>query len=157
MILFPKARRRRPGIYLYRTRKHMRRGTEWGYGGMSTHLPKRALCHKGTCQHGNCLEKPWYDLVVSYHELRLPWWLGWKWFLLSIETVMIALTRPRYNDQKNPRRSKVRKVQQGLQRHARDMALRFGQPAPEPGYSSTIMLIGAALVVASIAGMVLSR
>jgi hypothetical protein len=128
MKLFPKARRRKPGIYAYRTRRHLRRGTEWGYAGMSTNLPKRYQCHAGTCAHTNCREKPWYDLKGAYFELRLPWWLGWKWFLLLIETIMIAVLRPRYNTQKNPRRSKVRPRQQQVQRSVRN--LRASLPGP---------------------------
>lgn len=146
-VIFPKARRYKPGLYAYRTRKHLRRGVEWGYAGMSTNLPKRYLCHQGKCVHVNCTEKPWYDLVASYHELRLPWWLGWKWFLLSIETIMIFVLRPRYNDQKNPRRSKVRRAQQAIQRANRDALRAAGEAELNRGinlsWAPYVVIVGA--------------
>lgn len=117
------AKRRKPGLYLYRTRRHLAPWrTEWGYAGMSTQLEMRNECHAGTCgRHQGCAGgKPWWDLVVRRRTLRLPWWLGWKWFLLSIETVLIVVTRPRYNTQKNPRRTKVPPAAQRLQRAVRD-------------------------------------
>lgn len=152
MKLFPRARRRRPGIYAYRTRKHLRRGTEWGYAGMSTSLPDRFKCHAGTCgKHIACAGgKPWYDLKAAYYELRLPWWLGWKWFLLSIETIMIVVLRPRYNVQKNPRRSKVGKVQQGLQRAQRERARAVGQEVLRA--SITDLVIRSAAILLIVAG-----
>jgi hypothetical protein len=124
--LFPKARCRKPGVYAYRTRRHLRRGTQWGYAGYSTNLPMRYRCHAGTCAHSNCHEKPWYDLKTAYFELRLPWWLGWKWFLLSIETLLILALRPRYNSQKNPRRSKARSRQQQVERSIRNLRAATG-------------------------------
>ena len=54
--------------------------------------------------------------------LRLPWWLGWDWVLLPLETVAIALLMPRYNWQKNPRPGKVGPRDQALQRRQRDLA-----------------------------------
>ena len=111
MKLFPNARRRHPGVYIFRTRKHLGWGTEWGYAGKSNHLALRKLQHA---------DKPWSDLVVYYKAFELPWWLGWQWVTLSLETLLILVTRPRYNWQKNPRRSKVGPVSQKLQRAARD-------------------------------------
>lgn len=158
MKLFPKTRRRKPGIYAYRTRRHLRRGTEWGYAGMSTNLPKRYLCHAGTCVHTGCREKPWYDLKAAYFELRLPWWLGWKWFLLSIETVLILLLRPRYNWQKNPRRSKVGPRQQMVERSVRNLraAMGGGRLKASP-LDILIRAVAVILVVAGPAGYLLTR
>jgi hypothetical protein len=155
--LFPKARRRRPGVYVYRTRRHLRRGTEWGYAGMSTNLPKRYRCHAGTCKH-NCHEKPWYDLKAAYFELRLPWWLGWKWVLLSIETILIAVLRPRYNTQKNPRRSKVPPGAQQVQRAIRNARAIAGDGRLRPSPLDLLIRITAAcLIVGGPLGYLLTR
>lgn len=94
-------------------------GTEWGYVGKSRDLPSRARDHAGTGRWG-AVQKPWFDVVAYRWELRLPWWLGWDWVTLSLETVAIWLLRPRYNWQKNPRRSKVGPIHQAVQRAARD-------------------------------------
>jgi hypothetical protein len=111
VILFRKARRRHPGVYVYLTRRHLGRGVEVGYVGKSNFLELRKVQHES---------KPWADLVVGYHALRLPWWLGWQWVTLSLETLVILVLRPRYNWQKNPRRSKTGPRVQALQRAARD-------------------------------------
>jgi hypothetical protein len=111
VIIFRKARRRHPGVYVYLTRRHLRRGVEVGYVGKSNHLALRKVQHES---------KPWADLVVGYHALRLPWWLGWQWVTLSLETLVILALRPRYNWQKNPRRSKVGPATQTVQRLVRD-------------------------------------
>lgn len=157
MKLFPRARRRRPGLYAYRTRKHLRRGTEWGYAGYSTNLPLRYRCHQGTCTHVNCAEKPWYDLKAVYVELRLPWWLGWHWLLKSIETVMIVALRPRYNTQKNPRRGKVRPAQQQVQRSVRNLRRSLPATPEAPLIDMTIRIVAAALIIAGPVGWYLTR
>lgn len=117
-------KRREPGIYLYRTRRHLQPWrTEWGYAGKSKNLNIRELCHKGECRrHSGCIEKPWHDLVIYRWKWQLPWWMGWDWILLPLETLMIWLVRPRYNTQKNPRRDKVRPAEQAIQRRVRDGA-----------------------------------
>lgn len=111
------------GVYLYRTRRHMRPGTEWGYAGKSRNLRLRDDCHRGLCtRHPGCAGgKPWSDLVVRRHALELPWWLGFDWITLSLETALIFITRPRYNVQKNPRWNKVPKGLQMAQRRAREL------------------------------------
>jgi hypothetical protein len=113
-----------PGVYLYRTRRHMRPGTEWGYAGKSRSLELRSDCHEGRCtRHPGCAGgKPWSDLVVRRHTLELPWWLGFDWITLSLETVLIWVTRPRYNLQKNPRRNKTGTSLQLAQRRAREIS-----------------------------------
>lgn len=115
-------RRRKPGVYAYRTRRHLApTRVEWGYVGKSRNLDIRAKCHAGTCgRHASCIEKPWQDLIVRRHTIRLPWWLGWDWVTLPLETALIWALRPRYNVAKNPRRGKVPIVAQRLQRAARD-------------------------------------
>jgi hypothetical protein len=99
-------KRRQPGIYAYRTRRHLRPATEWGYVGKSRHLPSRHLDHLGQGRYGHAA-KPWADLIVARYTITLPWWLGLDWLTLSLETLAILALRPRYNWAKNPRRSKV--------------------------------------------------
>lgn len=115
-------KRRKPGVYIYRTRRHHAPWrTEWGYAGKSLNLDIRDQCHGGTCgRHQGCIEKPWWDLKVSRFTLRLPWYLGWDWVILSVETALVAATRPRYNWQKNPSRHKIPPSMQRMQRQARD-------------------------------------
>jgi len=160
MILFPRARRRSPGIYWYRTRRHLRRGTEWGYVGKSNHLALRADCHEGRCtRHPACAGgKPWSDLIVRRRSLELPWWLGWQWVTLSLETGLIFALRPRYNWQKNPRRSKVPYRIQQMERAARESARRWGDIEHEPhGVSTLITLTAIAMIVAGIVGTLATR
>lgn len=141
MILFRKARRRHPGVYVYLTRRHLRRGVEVGYVGKSNHLALRKVQHES---------KPWADLVVGYRALRLPWWLGWQWVTLSLETLVILVLRPRYNWQKNPRRSKAGPRVQLLQRQARDVArLSGGRDHPVRVFSpgSLVPVLAVAMIV----------
>lgn len=112
-------KRRTPGWYLFRTRRHQRAGTEWGYVGKSRHLAARRRDHEGTGAWGH-QAKPWIDLVVYYKAIRLPWWLGWNWALGPIEALIIFSLRPRYNSQLNPRPSKVGPRKQLEQRQYRD-------------------------------------
>ena len=123
-------RKRKAGIYAYRTRRHLSPWrTEWGYVGESWNLAMRDRCHGGTCgRHSSCVEKPWYDLVVRRYAFQLPWWLGWKWVLRSMETIAIIALRPRYNVAKNRRWRRTPLVVQRLQRHARDTAAAGGSP-----------------------------
>lgn len=164
MILFPRARRRSPGVYVYRTRRHrpIVRRTEWGYVGKSNHLARRADCHEGRCtRHPGCRGgKPWADLIVNRHQLRLPWWLGWQWVTLSLETCIILALRPRYNLQKNPRRSKVPTKVQTLQRAARDRAGTIGagtglQVAGTVG--RLVPVLGTLLILTGVAGWWITR
>lgn len=158
MILFRKARRRTPGIYLYRTRRHQRRGTEWGYVGKSNHLNLRADCHEGRCtRHPACAGgKPWADLIVWRGQLRLPWWLGWQWITLSLETIVILVLRPRYNSQKNPRRSKVPARVQQIQREARDRYHVFGQSTWHP-MDAVVRVTATVMILAGLCGWLLTR
>jgi hypothetical protein len=129
------AKRRQPGVYAYRTRQHLfPMRTEWGYVGKSKHLPSRDRDHRGTGAWGH-KAKDWMDLTVYRKTIRLPWWLGWDWILLPLETLVILILRPRYNWAKNPRPGKVGPREQAQQRFRRDalaatgevpMALRVG-------------------------------
>lgn len=117
-------RRRRPGIYAYRGRRHLTGGREWLYVGQSKHEYLRHLDHAGQGNYGK-EEKPWFDLVDRRMVLRLPWWLGFTWILLAIEAVAIRALRPRYNLAGNPRRSKVGPRLAADQRAQRD-SIRWG-------------------------------
>lgn len=112
-------RRRKPGVYCYITRRHRGGGREIGYVGKSRHLPSRDRDHRGVGRYGHA-EKPWVDLIVRRRMLMLPWWLGWDWITLFLETLAIWVLRPRYNTQKNPRLSKVGPRMQAVQRMQRD-------------------------------------
>lgn len=162
MILFRKARRRHPGIYWYRTRKHRRPGTEWGYVGKSNHLARRADCHEGRCaRHPGCAGgKPWADLIVRRGCLELPWWLGWQPVTLAVETIVILVLRPRYNWQKNPRRSKVPPSVQKRQREHRDaLALHSPRihPARQLDLGVLVPVLGVVLILAGATGWLFTR
>ena len=113
-------KRRRPGVYAYRTRRHLGAGTEWGYVGKSRNLATRDRCHHGTCHHP-CPAKSWIDLEVPRYTIPLPWWLGFDFITLSLETLVILALLPRYNWQKNPRKDKVGPRGQLEQRAERDL------------------------------------
>jgi len=112
---YRKVRRRRGGVYLVRVQKHSLRprwlrwlGTrENGYVGETVSYHLRQRDHLGQGRHGQA-EKDWADLKpVWYRVIPLPWWLCWKWVLRPLETLVMLLTWPRYNTDKNkwnPRR-----------------------------------------------------
>jgi hypothetical protein len=149
MILFPKARRRHPGFYVYRTQRHLARGTEWGYAGKSNHLARRKIQHE---------TKEWADLVVWYKAFELPWWLGWQWVTLSLETLVIFALRPRYNWQKNPRLSKVGPIGQKAQRAERDRR-RLAGTYIERRYDATFLIrfTAIAMILIGITGWAFTR
>lgn len=125
MKFIARAKRRRAGIYLFRTDKHFRRGRENGYVGRSNDMAKREECHLGMCgRHANCEPKDWTDLRPRRHTLiRLPWWASWKWVQAPLEFMAVKLLLPRYNVQlnkRNPRRISPRTARN--QRAARDSA-----------------------------------
>lgn len=148
-------KRRKPGIYVFRTRRHRAAGTEWGYAGKSRNLAARKRDHEGTGAWGHAA-KPWMDLVVWYGALRLPWWLGWPWVLGPLEALTIALLRPRYNTQLNPRRSKVGPRTQAVQRQQRD---RLGNAPTALSRATDIAVRGlaAVLILGGLAGWLVSR
>ncbi len=142
-------RARKPGIYAYRTRKHRNPfRSEWGYVGRSNRLDLR---------DGQHAAKPWYDLVKKRYTLPLPWWLGWRWVLAPLETLLILLLLPRYNWQKNPRPGKVGPTQQRLQRQQRE-----GYGGPFAPYAARLSVwvwraAGVACLVAGIGGALWGR
>lgn len=149
MKLIERAKRRRAGVYLARTRKHAGRGRENGYVGQSNNVPIRIKQHFG--QDSRHPEKPWADLDPVWHVLWLPWWLSWKWAQNPLEAIAIRLLLPRYNDKLNhgnPRR--VPLSDQKRQRAIRDgLAFQVSarHPMPHLGYR----LAGAALMLAAVA------
>jgi hypothetical protein len=154
MVRLKGARRRRPGIYGYRTRKHGKRfRTEWGYIGKSTYPDMRDKCHQGMCIHEGHEQKPWYDLTSRQRILiRLPWFMGWDFILLPLEWVVIQILRPRYNvtgNLRNPRRVPL-KVQ-ALQRAARDVG-RVPVSHTAKGFTLSVLLWSITAIVAIATG-----
>lgn len=145
MKLFARARRRKAGIYLARTRKHRSRRRENGYVGRSNNVPIRIKQHLG--QDSRHKPKPWSDLDPRWHVLWLPWWLSWKWVQVPLEYAAIKLLLPRYNHQHNltnPRRIPLHL--QAIQRENRDMGL-----APREYDARTLLTaLGAILVVVGV-------
>lgn len=124
--MFAKAKRRRAGIYLVRTRKHSGRRRENGYVGQSNNVPMRIKQHLG--QDARHKPKPWTDLEPKWHVLWLPWWASWKWVQNPLEAIAIRLLLPRYNDKMNhgnPRRVTI--SDQHRQRAARESVLTPGR------------------------------
>lgn len=147
-------KRRKPGIYVFRTRRHRAAGTEWGYVGKSRNLAARRRDHEGTGAWG-AAAKPWIDLVSGYYALRLPWWLGWTWVLSPLEAATVLLLRPRYNWQLNPRRSKVGPRGQVEQRQERNF---YGNgPTAVSRFVDVIPSVVAVLILGGVAGWLLAR
>jgi hypothetical protein len=136
---YRKIRRRRGGVYLWRVRRQNSRRRINGYVGETNSFHFRKQQHLGVSRfdpatgevvrarlNGVATVKvpaqPWSDLdPVMIKLIRLPWWLCWKPVLRSLETLVILLTWPVYNDAKNhwnPRR--IPKNVAKLQRAARD-------------------------------------
>jgi hypothetical protein len=134
-----KVRRRRGGIYLVRTQRHRLRPRwlswlgmrENGYVGLTVSYHLRQKDHLGTGRHG-AKAKDWSDLKpIWYKIIPLPWWLCWHWFMNPLETLVIRVTAPRYNDAKNrwnPRRIPARVAK--AQRLERDRIRSVWGPPP---------------------------
>jgi hypothetical protein len=150
-----KWKRRRGGVYLWRTRKHNNPARrENGYVGESVSFKDRKNDHLGTGRYGHAA-KPWCDLdPVMYRVIKLPWWLCWKWVLRPLETLVMLLTWPRYNDKKNhwnPRRVSI--YSQQAQRRARDargIAYRAQVRVAVFG-RRTVQLLGVLLILTGVA------
>lgn len=165
-------KRRKPGVYAYRTDRHLAPGREWGYVGKARHLPSREQDHQGLgrwthpgqpcpnaprpCSHQ---AKSWMDLRPRRYSIELPWWLGFDFITLSLETLVILALRPRYNWQKNPRKDKVGPRTQAAQRRVRDD---LGQAAIMPArggatQEQALRVLGTAFLLAGIVGWLVSR
>lgn len=152
-----KVRRRRPGIYLVRTDKHLRPGRENGYVGESVNVQARIKDHLGQGRYGHTA-KCWSDLNPRWHVRTLPWWLGWKWVLRPLETVAMLLLWPRYNVAKNrwnPRRigPSLALTQRANRDHYRSL---YGRLPMRYG-SRTLQVLGAVFVLAGVAMTVWSN
>lgn len=124
---YRKVRRRRGGVYLWRVDHHRNRARRvTGYVGETVSYRLRSAQHLGRDLgiHGAARQsgQPWTDLNPRmYKIIPLPWWLCWKWVLRPLETLVIMLTWPVYNDAKNrwnPRR--ITKDRAKLMRLERD-------------------------------------
>lgn len=162
MGVIKKWKRRRPGVYAWRTDRHSNPGRrEWAYVGESVHVGLRDRCHLGTCRHRTCQNKPWTDLrPVRYTIIPLPWWMGWKWVLRPLETLVILALAPRYNVNKNrwnPRR--IHPVRAAAQRRDRDLwpGRRRARVAAERLMTVFIRATGVMLIVAGIVGTVVTK
>lgn len=177
MKTIKKWKRRRPGIYAFRTRKHLNMlRREWGYVGESVNIRLRERCHLGTCGHKpsvqhvaggtivssrGCVAKPWTDLdPVRYTIIRLPWWLGFKWVLRPLETLVMLVLWPRYNRQKNgwnPRRvPPSTQAAQRAERNGYGPAYRAKAQAARLG-RAVLQLAGVLLILAGLSGYLITR
>ena len=116
--------KRRSGVYLYRCDKPGaifglpfigRHNAYVGETGSFAHRHRQHTVGGGTY---NSVAQPWADLNPKCY--RLPTW-GWKPWLRFVETVVILLSWPVYNDAKNrwnPRRITLNMAK--AQRRARD-------------------------------------
>jgi hypothetical protein len=145
-----RAKRRKAGIYLARTRKHLayvRR--ENGYVGRSNNVPIRKGQHLG--QDARHKPKPWADLDPRWYVLRLPWWLSWKWVQAPLEFLAIKLLLPRYNHQHNmlnPRRVPLSvQARQRATRDARPVSYHLAVKAARVGRIAYLTLGWTAIVV----------
>lgn len=162
-------RRRRGGIYLWRTRKHAHPSRrENGYVGLTNSFSRRERDHKGKTAYlredgtvQKATEKPWMDLDAKVHKvIRLPWWLCWAWVMGPLETLVILLTWPRYNQAKNywnPRRvTKARQLHQRAARDAGDVMYRTRvRLAVWRGYA--IRSLGVVLILVGLVGAYVNR
>jgi hypothetical protein len=176
-----KWKRRKPGVYAWRTDRHLNPARrEWAYVGESVNIGLRDRCHLGTCGHkpkiqqlGNgttltagrgCVAKAWTDLNPKRRTIiRLPWWLGFKWVLRPLETIVILALAPRYNWQKNawnPRRvPPSTQAVQRAQRAERDGAGRAYQARVQAWRVGRLVMrvAGVLLIVAGLSGYLMTR
>lgn len=159
MRIIKKWKRRKPGIYLVRTDKHLHPARrENAYVGRSNNVPLRTLQHLGKSRGAKA--KSWTDLNPRWHVLRLPWWLGWTWVLAPLEAAAILLLMPRYNHQLNkgnPRR--VQLSAQARQRAERDAAPRSYHVKVQAYRAGRIALrvAGVLMIVAGLSGYLMTR
>ena len=96
--------------------------------------------------------------MVYRLTLPLPWWIGWDWITLSLETLLIWALRPRYNWQKNPRRDKVPPRVQAIQRQTR-MANPFTYRATVRAsrISFAVITLAVAMIVIGTGGYLITK
>jgi hypothetical protein len=158
--LIKKWRRRRGGVYLWRVDHHQNRARRVnGYVGETVSFYFRSRQHMGMSNYAvaggkrsavavKVPSQPWSDLnPVRKDVIKLPWWLCWKWVLRPLETLVMLLTWPVYNDAKNhwnPRRIPLGQARR--QREARD--------GSGPGERIQISLAHGARIALQVAGAV---
>lgn len=182
-----KCKRRRGGVYLVRVDHHRNRARRVnGYVGETVNFYLRQRQHLGMSRfdpvtgqlvkgsgkgmvmiNGLALAKipaqPWSDLNPVWHKvIRLPWWLCWKWVLRPLETLVMLLTWPVYNDAKNhwnPRR--IPKGVAQMQRRQRDQSSVAAWYAPRValahGARIAVQLGGACLIAIGTYGWIVTR
>jgi hypothetical protein len=169
-----KCKRRRGGVYLWRVDHHHNRARRVnGYVGETVSYHLRSRQHMGQSRFHPVTGKasptavhkvpaqPWSDLRPVMHKvIPLPWWLCWKWVLRPLETLVILVTWPRYNDAKNhwnPLR--IDKGQAKLDRRQRDegTAVQVVRVWTAHLFRYVVQAAGAALILAGLAGYVITR
>lgn len=112
------------GVYVYRCNKPGAIiglpffGRHFAYVGETKSFYHRDIQHLRGGGTYDSVWKDWADLRPKCYRIPLP---PWKWLMRSVETVVIALAWPVYNQQKNmwnPRRISPRKA--AAQRRDRD-------------------------------------
>lgn len=153
-----RAKRRNAGIYWYTAQRHLRPGRELAYVGESWDLKRRNLEHVVGGGPYKKIAKKWADLDPIAYAIRLPWWLSWKWVLRSLETLAIALLRPRYNWAKNPwKRHRVGPREQEVQRQIRDARRAAEEPLARERTFNPLVLAGAVVIVVGVVGSIVQR
>jgi hypothetical protein len=175
-----KCKRRRGGVYLWRVDHHRNRARRVnGYVGETVSFYLRSRQHMGVSRFdpvtGQVVKgkgsgmatvkipaQPWSDLNPKrYDVIKLPWWLCWKWVLRPLETLVMLLTWPVYNDAKNrwnPRR--IPKSIAAAQRQAREYGRGVAYTTRVTlahGARIAVQLGGAALVVVGTYGWIVTR
>lgn len=157
-----KWKRRRPGIYLFRTDKHYAPGRrENGYVGLSNNVDLRERCHRGKCSHKGHEIKPWMiGLRARRYTLWLPWWMGFRWTLDPLETIAILLLAPRYNHAKNlwnPRRVALSTQRaQAAERQRETGRLAFKRQAASIGFAA-LRIAGVLCIITGAVGAWITR
>lgn len=93
-------------------------GRHFAYVGETRSFAHRDRQHRSGDVRWGSHAKPWSDLDPKCYRLSMP---GWKWLLRSVETLLIVLLWPVYNDKKNrwnPRRITMARARS--MRYARD-------------------------------------
>lgn len=165
MSILARWRRRRPYLYVYRTDKPEAVfalpliGRHFAYAGETWNEKARHLEHlEGSrVEDGgryDCEPKSWSDLNPVRYLIPLPWWCAFKPVLRTLETLLMLVTWPVYNDRKNrwnPRRISI--AQARRQRELRDL----GVPRALTAAPSPALVVGVALVLFAAVGFVAAR
>jgi hypothetical protein len=170
---YRKVRRRKGGVYLWRVDHHHNRARRInGYVGETVSFYFRSRQHMGVSHFDasggarlatpvKVPAQPWSDLNPRmYRVIKLPWWLCWKWVLRPLETLVILLTWPVYNDAKNrwnPRR--IPKHVAKLERAMRDSASIPARVSVVAAHALryTYYVAGSAVILTGVVGWAVTR